>query len=40
MTLETDLLECFEKRGIFVERLDVEEGATLYKIKVKRPEET
>ena len=39
MTLEEDLIDCFERRGILVERLDVEKGATLYKIKVKRVKE-
>lgn len=35
-TLEQDLIKCFEKRGIEVELILVEEGCTKYTIKVKR----
>lgn len=35
-TLEQDLTEAFEKRGIKVIEIKVEKGATLYTIKVER----
>lgn len=35
-TLEEDLIQCFEKRGIEVECILVESGCTKYTIKVKR----
>jgi len=35
-TLEEELIECFTKRGIEVEKIEVTQGATLYLIKVKR----
>lgn len=34
--LETDLMRCFEERGIKVEEIIVSKGATEYIIKVKR----
>jgi len=33
-TLDMELIECFEKRGLIVKTLNVTEGATVYIIKL------